>query len=189
MNEWMTPFTCVCRDWPLDGTFICVCTFSRFKTFTRRKFSTQSKFSDVTSTRTRLVLFQSFGDFSPFGSSLCSSSGGKALKLWIFNPGFLISICLMICLVRRNQRQAWKTIFAHPSEHKLLKGDDSTIRKYWNIIQGHLLTTLNGLGKEWRISFGFRPTDYRFRLFAPHKTALTTGCDISATRTTRASYT
>ena len=124
----MTPFTCVCRDWPLDGTFICVCTFSRLNTFSRRNTSTQTKFSDVTSTRTRLVLFQYFGDFSPFGSFPCSSSGGKALKLWIVNPGFFISICLMICLVRRNQRQAWKTIFAHPSEHKLLKGEVITKR-------------------------------------------------------------
>ena len=128
MNEWMTSFTRVCRDWPLDGTFICVCTFSRFKTFIRQGFSTQPKFSDATSTRTRLVLFQSFGDFSPFGSFPCSSSGGKALKLWIVNPGFLISICLMICLVRKNKRQAWKTIFAHPSEHKLLKGEGSRKR-------------------------------------------------------------
>jgi len=102
-----------CRDWPLDGTFICVCTFSR------------CNFNKDTA------------GFVPIFWRL--------FPFW-FIPLLLLSICLMICLVRKNKRQAWKTIFAHPSEHKLLKG--------------HLLTTLNDLGKEWRISFGFRPTDY-----------------------------
>ena len=125
----MTPFTCVCRDWPLDGTFICVCTFSRLNTFSRRNTSTQTKFSDATSTRTRLVLFQSFGGYSPFGSFPWSSSGGKALKFSGRSILISISICLIICLVKKNQRQAWKTICAHPSEHKLLKGEGSTKRQ------------------------------------------------------------
>ena len=185
----MTSFTCVSRDWPLDGTFICVCTFSRFNTFTRRKFSTQSKFSDVTSTRTRLVLFQSFGDFSPFGSSLYSSSGGKALKLWIFNPGFSISICLMICLVRKNQRQAWKTIFAHPSEHKLLKGEGSTKRNIEILSKAICSQHWMALAKSGEFPSASALQTTGFDCSWLKKAALTTGSYISATRTTRASYT
>ena len=32
------------------------------------------------------------------------------------------SICLLIWLLKKKQRSSWKTIFAHPPEHRLLKG-------------------------------------------------------------------
>ena len=59
---------------------------------------------------------------------------------------FFISICLIICLVKKNKRQAWKTIFAHPSEHKLLKGESSTkkILKYYPRPSAH------NIGWPWK---------------------------------------
>jgi len=102
-----------CRDWPLDSTFICVCTFSR------------CNFNKDTA------------GFVPIF--------WRIFPFW-FIPLLLLGICLLIWLLKKKQRSSWKTIFAHPPEHRLLKG--------------HLLTTLPRLGKEWRLSFGLRPTDF-----------------------------
>jgi len=69
----------------------------------------------------------------------------RLFPFW-FIPLVILGIWLLIWLLKKNQRSSWKTIFAHPPEHRLLKG--------------HLLTTLSGLRDQWRLSFEFRPTDY-----------------------------